>query len=108
MTESNQWLTVSEAAARTGECDATIRSRFDAGELTGQRDGHGRRLIDPASITAPTDLSLSEAARRLGRSSETVRRWFDEGLLSGHRDRAGRRRISAASVTARKRKLARP
>lgn len=100
MGEVEQRITVSEAAARTGLCAATIRVHFDAGYLTGVRNAQGHRLIDPSSLdqSALRGLSLSEAARAMGRSADTVRRLFDAGHLRGFRDGAGHRRIDPASI----------
>jgi excisionase family DNA binding protein len=102
MTEFESLLTVSEAAARSGRCAATIRGQFDAGVLAGERDARGHRLIDPESLgdTADFGLSVSEACALTGRSGDTVRRWFDAGILTGQRDRHGHRRIDPASVRA--------
>jgi excisionase family DNA binding protein len=100
MTEISRWLTVSQAAARSGRCAATIRGQFDAGRLAGERNVLGHRLIDPASLDALDDpgLSVSQAASQLGRSVDTVRRWFDTGYLAGRRDHHGRRRIDPTAV----------
>lgn len=102
MAEINRWLTVSEAAAASGRCAATIRGHFDTGLLAGERNALGHRLIDPASLNtlSVSGLSVSEAAGRLGKSIDTVRRWFDVGYLRGDRDQYGRRRIDATSVQA--------
>jgi excisionase family DNA binding protein len=102
MSDANALLTVSEAAARTGVCAATIRGQFDAGLLGGERNARGHRLIDPASlpVEGATGISVSEACAQLGRSGDTVRRWFDAGILTGQRDRHGHRRIDPASVQA--------
>jgi|KBSMisStandDraft_5_1062788.scaffolds.fasta_scaffold28688_4 excisionase family DNA binding protein len=100
MSDVESWITVAEAAARTGQCAATIRSQFDAGVLTGVRGERGHRLIDPASLGAAErhGLSVTQACALLDRSGDTVRRWFDEGVLTGTRDRNGHRRIDPASV----------
>lgn len=101
MTDIGRWLTVSEAAAQSGRCVATIRGHFDAGLLAGERNALGHRLIDPTSlgVLAPPDaLTVSQAARQLGISVDTVRRWFDTGYLAGERDLNNRRRIDPASV----------
>lgn len=102
MTDHTTWISVAEAAARTGRAAATIRVQFDKGLLSGYRTPRGHRIIDPASLDQPgvTGLTVSEAARRLGCSVETVRKWFDAGDLTGHRDDAGRRRIDPASIEA--------
>lgn len=102
MSEFESLITVSEAAARSGRCAATIRDQFDAGVLAGERDTRGHRLIDPTSLGATEDfgLSVSEVCAQLGRSGDTVRRWFDTGVLTGRRDRHGHRRIDPASVRA--------
>lgn len=102
MTDFPSLLTVSEAAARSGRCAATIRGQFDAGLLAGERDARGHRLIDPESLGATENfgLSVTEACAQLGRSGDTVRRWFDSGVLTGERDRHGHRRIDPASVRA--------
>lgn len=97
-----EWLTVSQAAHRTGRCAATIRLKFDAGEISGVRTANGHRIINAASLDAPEfrDLTISGAARRLGKSADTVRRLLDDGLLNGYRTDAGHRRVVPDSIDA--------
>lgn len=95
-----EWLTVSQAAHRTGRCVATIRLKFDAGEITGVRTPSGHRLIDAESLDAPEfrDLTVSAAARKLGKSADTVRRLLDDGEIDGYRTKSGHRRLDPTSI----------
>lgn len=79
---------------------ATIRLKFDAGEIAGVRTSSGQRLIDAESLDAPEfrDLTVSAAARRLGKSTDTVRRLLDEGEIDGYRTAAGHRRLVPTSI----------
>lgn len=102
MSDVRTLLTVSEAAARTGWCAATVRGQFDAGVLFGERNARGHRLIDPASLPTGeiTGITVSQASAQVGCSGDTIRRWFDAGVLTGSRDRHGHRRIDPVSLKA--------
>jgi hypothetical protein len=97
--EAPSFLSVTEASTFARVSDETIRAWYDKGEITGNRDARGHRLIDPLSLERRVDsIGVVEAAQLIDRSAYIVRRWFDLGLVQGYLTASGRRRIFRSSI----------
>lgn len=81
---STERITTREAATRLGRSEATVRTLFRRGELTGSRRRQGpwsRIYIDAASVDEYLALRPRPGTRRRGPSAATLARARAHGIV---------------------------